>query len=263
MVAPTLTTYQYQYKDTGILLNGNYNGAYPGFVDVTKIGGLGMPDFDVTTDDFDGGHGGITYARFSKSRFIVLDATIYSDPTQVDLFVDKLIDNFTPDDVEYPFYFAGAGNGQRYLMAKAIAFKHDIDTMRRIGSGACQIQLTADNPIKRVDNVALTMVATTNHTVTNSGKIATWPTVTITNGFVNLALTSNTQGKAITLAFTATAGQIVTVDFRRRLLLVDGANMTTNVTGTWWDLGVGANSVKYTVSSGAPVVSMASCSGWL
>lgn len=263
MVAPTLSTYQYQYKDTGILLNGNYDGANPGFVDIEKVAGLGMPDFDVTTDDFDGGHGGITYARFSKSRFIVLDGTLYSDPTQVDVFLDKLIANFTPDDTAYPFYFAGAGNGQRYVLAKAVAFKHDLETIRRIGAGRVQFQVIADDPIKRVDNAPLTMVAGTNHTVTNSGKISTNPTVTITNGFTNLVLTSNTQGKSITLTMTATAGQVVTVDFRRHLLLVDGVNMTANASGSWWDLAVGSNSVKYTVTSGTPTVSLASYSGWL
>ena len=61
MAAPTLQEYEYQYKDTGIKLNGSV--AVP-FVDITKVTGLGLATVSASTADVCGAPGGSVYCKF-------------------------------------------------------------------------------------------------------------------------------------------------------------------------------------------------------
>lgn len=264
MAAPVLSDYRYMYKDTGILLNGDWDGSYPGFIDVEKVSGLDLPDFEPASYDNDGQHGGNTFVKYAKQRTIVIEGVMYTTAASADVFLEKLIANFLPDNVSWPFYFKPSGVAQRYVNAKAIALKSDIDTARRIGSAPIQIQLVAEDPTKRVDNANQVMTSGTNYTIANTGTIATYPIVTIVGAFTAITFTNNDTAKTLTITTTRIAGDVTVVDFRQRSVTINGIQSSSVASGTWWPIMVGGDSVKATVTGGPPTsITMASYSGWL
>jgi hypothetical protein len=267
MAAPVLNDYEYQYKDTGFKLNANV--ALP-FLDVSKTTGLSdLPDYDAKIDDVDSQDGGLIYAKFSKSRIITVEGILYVSPSTVEATIDTLIANFTPDNTDWPFYFKHPGVAQRYINCKALGFKSDVETLRRIGASNCLITLGAENPIKRVDNANLTLaVAGTNYNVTNSGLAVTYPIITITGGTASvIVLTNSSTGASLTLTRSFIGSDVTVVDMRRRVVYVNGVQNSAVVTaGSFWTIGASTTvSLKYTFTGTvAPTsVVVASYSGWM
>lgn len=263
MVAPALSDYQYQFKDTGLLLNGNT--ALP-FFDVEKVTGLDLPDTDPNIDDSDGQHGGTVYVNYVKPRTVVVEGTLYASPATIESTVDSCIGNFIPDNTLAPFYFKHPGVSQRYVNAKAIAFKSDIDALRRIGTGAFQIQLVAADPRKYVDNADITMVAGTNYTPANAGNTNSYPIFTVTGAMTSVTFTNNSQGRSVVVTSTRVAGDITEVDFMTRSVKINGVqNSAVVTTANWWDIPAGGGqSIKYTVTGGPPTsVKVKTKQAWL
>lgn len=71
MAAPTLTDYQYQYGDSGFLING---GASLPFIDVDKVTGLDTPSIEVKDIDYDSQHGGYVYVILFHLEQLLLTA---------------------------------------------------------------------------------------------------------------------------------------------------------------------------------------------
>ena len=65
MAAPVLNMYEYQFKDSGVLLNG---GASLPFIDVLKVTGLDLPPIETGDIDYDSQDGGFVYARFVQAH---------------------------------------------------------------------------------------------------------------------------------------------------------------------------------------------------
>lgn len=264
MAAPVLSDYRYQYKDTGLVLNGDWDASYPGFIDISKVSGLDLPDFEVASYDNDGQHGGTTFAKFAKQRTIVLEGTMFTNAASADIFFEKILANFLPDNTAWPFYYKPSGVAQRYLNAKAIACKSDLDTARRIGSAPIQIQLIAEDPVKRVDNANQVMTSGTNYALANTGTVDTYPIVTIVGAFTAITFTNNDTGKTLTITTTRIAGDVTVVDFKQRSVTINGVQNSAVASGTWWPLTVGGDSVKATVTGGPPTsITIATYSGWL
>lgn len=264
MAAPVLADYCYQYKDTGILLNGNWDASYPGFVDVAEVTGLDLPDFEVASYDNDGQHGGNTFAKFAKQRTVIIDGTIVTTATTADVFLEKLLANFLPDNITWPFYYKPAGVTQRYINMKAVAFKSNLDAARRIGTAPIQIQLVGEDPVKRIDNANQVMTSGTSYTIANAGTVDTYPIVTIIGAFTAITFTNNDTGKTLTITTTRIAGDVTIVDFKQRSVTINGIQNSLVANGTWWPVTVGGDSVKATVTGGPPTsITVASYSGWL
>ena len=262
MAAPTLNDYEYMFKDTGVLLNGT--SAVP-FIDVQAISGLDMPAVQVVEETLDGQHGGEIYAKYFEPRTIIIDAVLYANPNAVDASLDALIENYMPDDVEYPFYFKGTGIGQRYVMCKAIGFNSPLEIDRTVGAAKVQMQLKAPDPRKYVDNVNQTMVANTNYSPVNAGNMETYPVFTVAGAWTSITFTNNTQVKSVVLTDTRVAGDITVVDFKNKAVTVNGVRKSSIVTtGNWWTIPKGGgNTVKFTVTGGPPTsVVMATKQGW-
>lgn len=264
MAAPALSSYQYMFTDTGILLNGDYNATYPGFVDVTKVTGLDVPEYEVATSELDGQHGSITSVQYSRGRLVVVEGTVISDPANIDVFMEKLAANFVPTGINYPFYFRGAGIAQRYVLGKSISFKYEIDTSRRIGSATVQMQIQCDDPIKKINNAPLAMVKATNHGVANSGLIACYPIITIIGAYTGLSLKNVTTNQTLVLNRTSIAGDVTVVDFRLRSVLVNGSVASASLSGSWWNIAPGAQTIQYNTTAGTPTsVTAETYSGWM
>lgn len=266
MAAPVLGEYEYQYKDSGFKINGSV--ALP-FIDVTKVTGLAdLPEYDAKIDDIDSQDGGLIYVRHSKHRIITVEGILYANPATVDTTVDDLVANFTPDNTDWPFYFKHPGIQQRYVNAKALGFKCDIETLRRVGAANLLVTLGAENPLKRIDNANVTLVTQgTNYNVTNSGKANTFPTFTITGGTMSVINLSNqSTGEILTLTRSFIGSDVTTVDMRRQIVYVNGVQNSSIASGTFWDINAGATiSTRFTYTgSAAPTsVVIASYSGWM
>lgn len=260
-MAPALGTYQYQFKDTGILWNGDT--ALP-FIDVTKVTGLDMPDIDASIVELDSRHGGYGFSKYSDSRTLVISGTLYANPSTVDVTTDAIKANFAPDDTEYPFYFKGAGVSQRYIMCKSLGVKYDIDRLRSIGSCPIQASLFAGDPRAYVDNAPIGMAANTNYYPANSGNVETFPTFVITGAFSGLTMANNSTGQVVTLNTSVGAGYTVVVDFLLKCVTLNGARWTTVLSNrNWWNIRAGGgDAVAWAVSNGAPAVTLYSKQGW-
>jgi phage-related protein len=262
MAAPALEDYQYQFKDAGILLNSD---DYP-FFDVEKVSGLDLPDTDPNIDDIDGQHGGTVFVNYVKPRTIVVEGTLYADPTSIEATIDSCISNFIPDNALEPFYFKHPGVAQRYINSKAIAFKSDTDSLRRIGQGAFQIQLVAPDPRKYVVNPDIIMNAGIDYSLVNEGNTNSYPVVTIEGAFTTLTLTNNSQTRSVKLTTTRVAGDITIVDFATRSVTINGVqNSAVVTTAQWWDIPAGGGqTTKYTVTGGPPTtVTLSTKQAWL
>lgn len=262
MAAPTLGDYEYQFKDTGVKLNSSVSAT---FVDITKITGLDMPQVDSITADFDGVHGGSVYSKFFGTRTFVLDGFIYAPAASADAYCDTLVTNFMPDDIDWPFYFKGAGISQRYILAKSLGLKYDIDSLRMMGKTAAQFILAAGDVRKYVNNADQVMVANTLYTPTNAGNMETYPVFTIIGAWSTITLFNSSASRTVALADTRIAGDVTVVDFKTRSVTVNGVRKSSIVTtNQWWSIPAGGGqSVRYTVTGGPPTsVTMATKQGW-
>lgn len=262
MAAPVLNAYEYQFKDNGMLINGS--AALP-FIDVNKVAGLDMPNTDGRIVELDSRHGGYGFSRYTNVRTIVIDGVLYAAPTTIDVTTDALKTNFAPDDIEYPFYFRGAGVAQRYIMCKSLGVRYDIERLRSYGACNVQFQLFAGDPRAYVNNADQAMVAGTLYTPANGGNVETYPIITIVGAFTAITLTNQTTGKSVVLTTTRVAGDVTVVDFLKRNVTVNGVRMSGVVTTRgWWNIAAGGgNQVKYTVAGGPPTsVTLATKQGY-
>lgn len=263
MAAPTLSVYEYMFKDNGVKLNGPISSTTSG-IDVEKISGLDMPEVIQNASDLDGMHGGFVSAAFVGPRTIIIDGMIYSPVNSIDTYIDTLVKNYMPSNTEYPFWYRDT-YALRYIMAKSLGVKYDIENLRSSGRSSVQIQLICENPIKRVD-LANTVISAVNTpvTITNAGNVATWQTITIPGPFTSIRLTNVTTGQILNLALNVASGSTVVIDTRYRSVRVDGVQRSGAIEGSWWKLEPGAN--QFTLldrQGGTPSVTIASYSGWL
>lgn len=263
MAAPTLSDYEYQFKDTGFKLNGS--SALP-FIDVMKVTGLDLPVIDANIDDIDGQHGSSIYAKYTRERTIVVEGTLYANASTIETTIDTLITNFIPDGLDYPFYFKHPGATQRYVMAQPVAFKCDVETLRRTGSALIQIQLIASDPRKYVDNSNQLMGNNVNYTPANAGNVNSYAIFTVVGAYATITFHNNTLSRTVVITYAAVGGDITVLDMKKRLVTVNGINRSSSITtALWWDIPAGGgHSVKYTATGSVPTsVTMATKQAWL
>jgi hypothetical protein len=143
MAVPTLEVEEYQYTDTGVLLNGSAN-SLP-FVDVTSIEGLDTAPYRSQTHDREGVDGGYVDAEFMTMRTITIEGQIFTSPFQVETFLDQLKANFRPSRVDQPFYFQ-TDAGLRVAWGKSLGINYPKDQNRRLGITDFQVQILCSDP---------------------------------------------------------------------------------------------------------------------
>jgi hypothetical protein len=143
--------YTYQFGDEGWPLNDER--PIP-FVDVQSITGMDMPPMRVTERTRPGADGGYVDAEFTELRTVVIDATVYAEPTRVEVFMDALKENFAPSKYDQPFYIRNT-EFERVLYCKCVGFKYDLTQVTRLGIVPIQIQLKAADPAFYGDQVSL------------------------------------------------------------------------------------------------------------
>lgn len=265
MVAPVLTDYQYQFKDTGMLLNGD--NTLP-FIDIKKVTGLGMTEFEAHIDELDGDHGGLVTVRYAKQRTIILEGDVYASPTTIQTTLDALTANFLPDDIEYPFYFKQPGPAQRYVNAKAVALHIEEDQLRRIGSSPIQIQLIGPKPEKRVDNALATRGGGSwgDASIPNTGNAYAYPKYTVVGPFSTFKMAYTGTNAFLLITYGASSSDTFVIDFRAKMITLNGTVANGLITsGGFWGAEPGSNFAATFEYTGGPPTSatLASYSAWL
>lgn len=87
--------------------------------------------------------------------------------------------------------------------------------------------------------------------VTNDGSAEYYPTVIMHGALGAFDLKNSTTGKTLSYSGELDADDYLTLDFYNRTAVLNGvSNVLANVSGDWWWLGLGDNTLKLTTSSG-------------
>lgn len=257
MAAPVLNDYEYQYKDggTGILLN--QNTAVMPFWDVTKLTGLAdFPELAYDILDLDGQHGAFVTGNFFKHRMVIVEGTLYSAPSDVEVNNEALKATVLPDGVDYPFYWKHPNRTQRYFLGKPVAYTADVELGRRTGMMPFQIQFACTDPRSYIDISSVGWTTATNYTFTNTGNTASNQIISITatsTTTASITVSNQIQSRSFTFSTPITSGQVVTIDTEKLLVRVNGVlrnAMMTLTGGAWPTVNTGVNTWRVTSNIG-------------
>lgn len=262
MAVPTLNLEEYQFGDTGVLLNGT--STLP-FCDLNSIEGLDNAPFVTYSSEQDGRDGGYVEAQFESTRTVTLGGIIYATPSSMETYLDSLKYNFRPLNVNTPLYF-NHGTGQtRCVFGKSFGLNYRKDVMRRLGKAEFQIQIGCEDP-RIYDSTVTTATAAVagNATVTLIGNRPA-PAVFRLNGpLTNPVITFS----GITMSFnvTLTGGQYIDIDLITKTCLretgVSVRNLLTFGGGTWYLLNSTASTISLAASAGTGNLRITTRSAW-
>jgi len=239
---PALTDYTYAFGDTGQILNTDSMGLP--FLDVTKVSGLDTAPLRTTTDEHQGMDGTYIDTPFLSARTVVVEATLYTDPTQPETFLDQLRSDYNSNTVR-PFYFQHPGQGLRFVNGQGGGCAYDVDASRRTGTQDVQLMVLAGDPYiysypASTGSVTVPTVITVgvgfnisfnvsfggsspsaSANVFNSGTHTAYPVITITGACVNPVLTDG-YGITMQFAITLAATDQLVIDCRNKSVVLNG-----------------------------------------
>jgi len=265
MTVPTLAVEQYQYTDTGVLLNGD--PPVP-FFDVTSVDGLDGTPVSLSSLNQMGRDGGYADAANEDLRTVTVEGTVYASVTALETYLNLLKANFAPSASDQPFYFRHDDTATvKMVMGKALGFTYTKDTLRRIGSADAQFSIVCGDP--RIYSSTLSTMAVAragNNTMALVGNRDTYPTF-ILNGPLTAPITITYGSFVITYTVTITTGHSVTIDTAAKTCIDDlGNNVRGNVTlspvAKWPVFGPGNNLVALGSSSGTGNLTVNARSAW-
>lgn len=283
MPTPTMNEdYTFRYLDSGIELNGAAQSeafGYPGcFVDVTSISGLDVPEIRTTFEDYTDEHGGYVEARYLKHRVIGIEGVAYGPGDILHQYMKALAANFFPtvNPLFAAFHMKLPGEPQSFILAKSLGLKYDI-TREYSALHRCvfQAQLVAEDPRKYYEfrqveipmpgalapGVSLPLsfpinfdkvVTSTGVTFQNDG---TWPDSTpavlkIKGPVTNPIVKHHTLNKTMSFILSIPSNKTLVVDLGARTVTMDGQNLRHTMSGPWWMLRKGSNTISFTSSHG-------------
>lgn len=253
MVAPTLNDYEYQYKDSGVLLNGTPSP----FWDITKIAGLAdLPELDWDVLDLDGQHGGFVTGNYFKHRMVIFDGTLFSPAADVETNNELLKATILPDGIDYPLYWKHPNKTQRYFMAKPVSYVADTETGRRTGKMPFQIQFGCTDPRSYIDIAGGGWSTGVNYTFTNAGNAVSNQVISLTASSTttaNIVVSNQTQARSYSFSTAVTSGQVMTIDTEKLIVRINGALRSVQMTltgGAWPTVTTGLNTWRVTSNVG-------------
>jgi len=269
--------FTFKLGDSGVVLNTD--AIYP-FVDAENVKGLDSAPFRTSSRDHEGDEGGFMDAEFEKGRDIVIDGTAYATTDGMEDFLDQLKANWAPSKVQVPFYFKPPGKNERMLLVKPLGMRYDWSTMRRTNQVSIQLGAFAEDPRiydSTLINVNLPLgatvfsgfgfnvsfpfgfggVSTTADAIqiVNTGNRPTPPVITIHGPCDNPRLLNDTVSKEMLFQGLSLGGSdTLVVDMKNRTAKLNGTTNRRNtlVAPTWFNLEVGANTLRFRASSSDP-----------
>lgn len=266
MTVPTLTAEQYQYMDSGVLLNG---GSTLPFFDVTRVSGLDSAPIDAQPLNIPGRDGGFVDAPFESVRTVTVEGTVYASVTALETYLNSLKANFAPTVSDQPFYFRHDDTATvKMVNGKSLGFNYDKDSQRRLGIVDASFSIICGDP--RIYSSTLSTMAVAragNNTMTLVGNRNT-PATLVLAGPLTAPITITYGSYTLTYNTTLTAGQSITIDLLARTVIDNtGANkrssLTISPTAKWPLLdGSGANLIALGSSSGTGNLTVNARSAW-
>lgn len=258
---PTLGNYQYQYKNNGVTLNTD---ALP-FWDVESVTGLDFPEINPDIADLDGAHGGFIHAAYTSHRVIVIEGTLYAASDGVDSADIAMRATMIPSISSFPFYFKHPGIDRRFLLAKPLGYRSDIDTGRRLNKMPFQIQLGCEDPRIYISNTVQSPPSGDTRAISNDGIIESFPYVSFTGTLTDVTFENLTYGESITFSgIGANSGDTTVLNHENRTLVRDGLDITTTKSGgKWWTLRPGTQNVRVTTAPTSTTTNIYTWSAWL
>lgn len=269
--------YGFQYKASGILLNGNNNVPTIGnpIYDIYSVEGLDMTPQQVSTKNYEGRDGGYVEARFFKIRTVVLRGTVIAHKDDsMESILDAMKYNFRPLVKEDNLFFKAPGIGERRLLCKPTAFTYVWDQSRRFNSCTFQLIFQAQDPItygttRKFYTPAVGSIVAVN----NSGNAPTPLYTTITGACVSPWINNHSTSPVTSLKlsnYTQPAGDRLFVDNQLHTansqVIATGVftnRRTTVVNESWWYVPPGNSNISVTVTSGTPTIIFEFDEGWL
>lgn len=258
MPAPTLSPEQYQFTDTGVLLNDS--PSLP-FVDITLVDGLDSAPVRTSSTDREGIDGGFNIADYESYRTVTIEGSVYASVTAMETYLDQLKANFAPVKTPQPFHF-GTDNGQRLVFARSTGFRYQKDQARRLGVVNFQVQLLCDDP-RLYSSTAVTSGAfATTGSIVLSGNRDSNATLTISGAKTNPTITQGSN--VFTFNATTIAGDTIVIDLESRTVVKNGTinlRPSMTITGGWYLLEPGTT--NFTLGgSGTGTLTVDSRSAW-
>lgn len=259
MAAPTLNAEEYQYTDSGVLLNGN-DTSLP-FVDVTSIEGLDSAPFRSQTHEREGTDGGFVDSMYESLRTISMEGYVYTNPSSMETYLDSLKANFAPTTVDQPFYFGTDNEGLRLVFGKSQGFKYTKDTERGSGKVAFQIQIICGDPRIYSDPASSVSISGSGSATLGLGGNRPSPgTFTISGAATNPAITC--AGTTLSLTLSMSTGDNLVIDLDTHTVILNGTTSkrgSLTLSGNWPVFKPGNNAISY---SGGGTLTAYARSAW-
>jgi phage-related protein len=281
MTVPSLQDYEYQYEDTGMVLNSFDAGvvAELPFIDVTRVAGLDSPEFRTATRDHEGLDGGFVDAEFMTMRTVVVECVLYANPTDPEAITDTIRYNFRPGSDARPFYFKHPGKPVRVVFGKALGARYDVNELRRVGRTEAQLTIQCPDPyiydadvVTTEGNIAaspgtgivfnmsfnLTFGGTATGDpggadVINVGNHDMYPLITIFGPVVQPTIVESNSGKWMGFDLTLTKTDYLVIDTRKHTIYLNGIQSRRSslvVGSSWFSIAPGDTTIFFYGTAG-------------
>jgi hypothetical protein len=273
MTAPSLDDYQYQFTDTGIVIDPNTQDPETSALwDLERIEGLDMPEIRLQEQDRDGAHGSFAFAKYTRSRAITITGAVrVPEESGVEEYLDSLKVNYAPSENPLPFYYKHPNVAQKVINCNSLGVRYPVDIAWNIRYVPFQILLIAEDPRAygpeiTVGPVGLPVTSggmswpmTFNFGPTtaqvgghmdcyNSGNSEAYPVITINDAVQSPRIKNLTTGNELTVDYTLKDGDQLVLDTRTRTLYLNGGDRTDLVSqfvNKWPLLAVGENTLQF------------------
>jgi hypothetical protein len=293
VAVPTLSDFQVQYGDDGVLMNTDPDNVNP-FIDIEEVSGLDSAEYRTSSKDTEGWDGSVVEAEFESKRTITITGVIYSPSyTLTAPYIDLLKANFAVSKTYKPLYFKEPGVASRRSMAKCTSgFRCNWNSLRRIGRANFSVTLVAGDTIIygvtetlwsgnftttnipgftfpfafNFDFGAVSGASTGLFSASHSGNrpapfVArfTTPSTATNPGLLHEGL-----GRGVQTSLSLVSGDVLEIDFNKRQVLYNGSPRRGSVTREGWFLlqsGI-ANPLRLLMNSGSLAVTLSVYDAW-
>lgn len=283
----SLSDYQLSIGTTGLVI-----GAGTDYI-VHQWDGAGLPGVRDSDQPRPFAHGNFLGPEFIEARQVVIDLTVRGDDAaDCQANIDSLVkawyfdarpvssyDQIVDLSVKVP------GQAERFL--KGRPRKLEIDTSNlKSGKATASLEFVAGDPrwysyVLRSATLNVTAPASGRGynrsfdygygggsssavSAVNAGSISTPPSMTVYGPLTNVTVTNETTDQSITITYTLASGEFLDLDFAERTVLLNGtASRYYAMTGDWWDLAPGTNTLRMTANSGTGTVAVSWRDTWL
>ncbi len=256
----TLEDFEFQFTDTGILMNSDAFGSADAFLDVKDVKGLDSANFKLTTKSYDGRDGGIAVVSGREMREIEISGDLVGGSDPIEPLLDALKANFAPTNVNLPLYFKAPGINMRQVFCKSLGFKYSWTAARRLNCTPFSIKFIAEDPVVYGTTQYTTQVAkgqaATGHSFdhafdysfggsASSGGAQIWNNGNLDVGFlftvtgqstINPVLVAMTQDKQVAVNLSVGSSDTLVIDFYNENVRLNGVPRRNAVTQEGWFL---------------------------